>query len=74
MVLALVDPLEALHGIVDVGAAAGRVAELVQDQADDLLDEDEFGFLDDAREGAGNALDAVEDLAGRAKDAVENLF
>jgi hypothetical protein len=73
--LALVDWLEALHGIVAVGAGL-EVAELVEDQAEQFLDEleDEFGFLDDARDGAGNALDAMEDWGGRAKDTVENLF
>jgi pimeloyl-ACP methyl ester carboxylesterase len=84
---ALVDQLEALHGIVDVGAGAGRLGKLVQDQAGDFLDqlEDEFGFLKDARHGAKDALgavkdvgddglDAVKDVGGNAKDAVEDLF
>jgi pimeloyl-ACP methyl ester carboxylesterase len=76
LVLALIDPLEALHDIIDVGAGAERVAEFVQDQARDFVDEleDEFGFLDDAREGAGDARDAVQDVGGSAKDTVENLF
>jgi len=84
---ALVDQLEALHGIVDVGAGAGRLGKLVQDQAGDFLDqlEDEFGFLKDARHRAKDALgavkdvgddglDAVKDVGGNAKDAVEDLF
>jgi pimeloyl-ACP methyl ester carboxylesterase len=76
LVLALVDPLEALHDIIDVGAGTERVAEFVQDQARDFVDEleDEFGFLDEAREGAADALDAVQDVGGSAKDTVENLF
>jgi hypothetical protein len=76
LVLALVDPLEALHDVIDVGAGAERVAEFVQDQARDFVDEleDEFGFLDDARDGARDALDEVQDVGGSAKDTVENLF
>jgi pimeloyl-ACP methyl ester carboxylesterase len=76
LVLALVDPLEALHDIIDVGAGAERVAEFVQDRTRDFVDEleDEFGFLDDVREGAEGAFDAVQDVGGSAKDTVENLF
>jgi hypothetical protein len=76
LVLALVDLLEALHDIIDVGAGTERVAEFVQDQARDFVDEleDEFGFLDEAREGAGDTLDEVQDVGGSAKDTVENLF
>jgi pimeloyl-ACP methyl ester carboxylesterase len=76
LVLALVGRLEALHDIIDVGAGAERVAEFVQDQARDFVDEleDEFGFLDDAGDGARDALDEVQDVGGSAKDTVENLF
>jgi hypothetical protein len=80
LVLALVDPLEALRDIVavdiDVGAGAGRVAELVQGQASDFVDEleDEFGFLGDAGDAAEDALDAVTDLGGHAQDEIEDLF
>jgi pimeloyl-ACP methyl ester carboxylesterase len=74
LVLALVDPLEALHGIVDVDIGADRLAEPVQDQASAFLDllEDEFGFLKDARHGGTDALDAVEDLGDDAGDAAED--
>ena len=73
LVLALVDPLKALHGIVDVDVGAGRLAELVQGQASAFLDqlENEFGLLEDARHGATDALDAVTDLVGNAGDAAE---
>jgi hypothetical protein len=61
---------------LSLSARGLEVAELVEDQAEQFLDEleDEFGFLDNARDGAGNALDAMEDWGGRAKDTVENLF
>jgi pimeloyl-ACP methyl ester carboxylesterase len=74
LVLALVDPLEALHGIVDVDVGTGRLAELVQDQASTFLDqlENEFGFLKEARHGATDALDAVTDLGGNAGNAAED--
>jgi pimeloyl-ACP methyl ester carboxylesterase len=76
LVSTLVDPLEALHGIISVGAGAGRIAELVRDQASDFLDEieDEFGFLDDARDGAEDALDAVADVGSGARDEIEDVF
>ena len=68
LVLALMDPLGALHGIVDADIGTGRLAELVQHQASAFLDrlENEFGFLKQARhvtteshEDGGNA-DAVQ--------------
>jgi hypothetical protein len=68
LVLALVDPLETLHQIIeldiDLGTGAGRVAELVQDQASDFVKdlEDEFGFLGDAGDAAEDAVDVVEDF------------
>lgn len=80
LVLALMEPLETLRGIIDVGsdvgAGTGRVAELVQDQASDFVDEleDEFGFLDEAGNAAEGALDAVTDFGGNAKDEIEDLF
>jgi pimeloyl-ACP methyl ester carboxylesterase len=76
LALALVDPLEALHGIVDVDVGAGRLAELVQDQASAFLDqlENEFGFLKKARHGATDALDGVTDLGGDAADAAEGTI
>jgi pimeloyl-ACP methyl ester carboxylesterase len=76
LVLALVDPLEALHGIVDVGAGAGRLAELVRDQANDFLSEleDEFGFLDDARDGAEDALDVVKDFGDNVRNQIDDPF
>lgn len=80
LVLALVDPLETLHDIIDididVGAGAGRVAELVQDRASDFVDEleDEFAFLDNAGDAAEGALDAVTDVGGNAQDEIEDLF
>ena len=69
------DPLEALHGIVDVDIGAGRLPELVQGQASAFLDrlENEFGFLKEARHvRARMALDAVTDLGGNAADAAQN--
>jgi pimeloyl-ACP methyl ester carboxylesterase len=76
LVLALVDPLEALYGIIDVGAGVGRTAKLVQDRASDFRDElkDEFGFLDGARDGAEDALDAEKDFGDKARDEVADLF
>jgi len=80
LVLALVDSLETLHGIIDVdidvGAGSKRIAELVQDQATDFVDEleDEFGFVGDAPDAAEDALDAVTDVGGNIKDEVEDLF
>jgi hypothetical protein len=80
LVLALVEHLDALQDIVDiridVSAGAGRLAELVQNQASDFVDEveDEFGFLDEAGDTAEGALDAVKDVAGEAKDEIEDLF
>lgn len=80
LVLALVDPLEALHDAIDVdidvGAGADRVAEMVQDQAGDFVDdlEQEFGFVDDAPDAAEDALDSVKDFGDDAKDAIEDLF
>jgi hypothetical protein len=74
LALALVDPLKALHGIVDVDIGAGRLPELVQGQASAFLDrlEDEFGFLKEARHSATDGLDAVNDLGGNAADGAEN--
>ena len=74
LVLTLVDPLQALHGIVDVDVGAGRLPELVQRQASAFLDrlENEFGFLKEARHGATDALDTVTDLSGNALDAGED--
>jgi hypothetical protein len=80
MVLALVDPLETLHDIIDadidIGAGAGRVAELVHEQASDFVDEleDEFGFLGDAGNAAEGARDAVADVGSDAQDEIEDLF
>jgi pimeloyl-ACP methyl ester carboxylesterase len=87
LAVALVNPLEALHDVIDVGTGTGRLAQLVQKQASDFLDqlEGEFGFLKEARHGAadaldaakdsgGAALDAAEDLGGKAKDEVKELF
>jgi hypothetical protein len=63
-VLALVDPLETLHDIIDLGAGAGRVADLMRDQASDFVKdlEDEFGFLGDAGDAAEGARDVVQDF------------
>jgi hypothetical protein len=74
LVLALLDRLEVLHGLVEVGVGAGRLAELVQDQASAFLDqlEDEFGFLKDARHGATDGVDAVSELGGNAADAAQD--
>jgi pimeloyl-ACP methyl ester carboxylesterase len=74
LVLALTDPLEALHGIVDAGIGAGRLAELVQNQASAFLDrlENEFGFLKDARHVATDGVDAVTDLGGNAEDIAQD--
>ena len=80
LVLALVDPIEALHDIIDVdidiGAGAGRLAELVQDQASDFVDEleDEFGFIEDAGDAGEDAIDAVEDFGGDVEDEIDDLF
>ena len=76
LVLAMVDPLEALHDIIDVGAGAERIAQLVQDQANEFVDELEgkFGFVGDAEDAAKDALDGAEDFGGKAKDKVEDLF
>jgi hypothetical protein len=79
LVLALTDPLEALHGIVDADIGTGRLAELVQHQASAFLDrlENEFGFLKEARHVATDRLDAVTDVggntAGIAKDGVDTV-
>ena len=61
LVLALMDPLEALHGIVDADIGTGRLAELVQHQASAFLDrlENEFGFLKQARHVTTDGLDEV---------------
>jgi pimeloyl-ACP methyl ester carboxylesterase len=74
LVLALVEPLEALHGIVDADIGPGRLPELVQAQASAFLDrlENEFGFLSEARHVATDGLDAVTDLGGDAVDAAEH--
>ena len=55
------DPLEALHGIVDAGIGTGGLAELVQHQASAFLDrlENEFGFLKQARHVTTDGLDEV---------------
>jgi hypothetical protein len=76
LVLALLDRLEVLHSVVEVGVGAGRLAELVQDQASAFLDqlEDEFGFLKDARHAATNSLDAVKDFSGNVGDAAEDAL
>jgi pimeloyl-ACP methyl ester carboxylesterase len=77
LVLALVDPLDALHDIIDVDvdldAGADRVADMVQDQASDFVDEleDEFGFIDDVPDAAADAIDTVEDLGDDTKDAID---
>ena len=79
LALALVDPLEALHGIVDVDIGAGRLPELVQGQASAFLDriENEFGFLKEARHVATDGFDAATDLGSDAAqnglDAVTDL-
>ena len=74
LVLALLDPLRALHGIVDADIGTGRLAELVQHQASAFLDrlEDEFGFLKEARHVATDGLDAVQDLGGEAAGAAQD--
>ena len=74
LVLALVDPLEALHGIVDVDIGAGRLPELVQGQASVFLDwlENEFGFLKEARHVATDGFDVVTDLGGNAVDGAQD--
>ena len=74
LVLALMDPLEALHGIVDADIGTGRLAELVQHQASAFLDrlENEFGFLKQARHVTTDGLDEVTDVGGNAVDAVQN--
>jgi pimeloyl-ACP methyl ester carboxylesterase len=74
LVLALVDPLEALHGIVDADIGTGRLAELVQHQASAFLDrlENEFGFLKEARHVATDGVDAVTELGGNAADAAQD--
>lgn len=80
LVLALVEPLETLQGIIDAGidvdAGAGRVAGLARDQASDFVDEvgDAFEFLDEAGNAAEGRLDAVKDFGGDARRAVEDLF
>ena len=76
LVLALVDPLESLHSIVDVDVGAGRLAELVQGQASAFLDqlEKRFGFLKEARHRAADALDPVKDLGDEAKDKIKDPF
>lgn len=80
LVLALVEHLDTLQDVVavgiDVGAGAGRLAELVQNPASDFVDEveDEFGFLHDAEDAAEGALHTVKDVAGDAKDEIEDLF
>ena len=72
--LALMDPLEALHGIVDVDIGAGRLPELVQGQASAFLDrlENEFGFLKEARHVATDGFDVVTDLGGNAVDGAQD--
>jgi hypothetical protein len=74
LVLALTDPLEALHGVVDTDIGTGRLAERVQNQASAFLDrlENEFGFLKEARHVATDGVDAVTDLAGNAGDITED--
>jgi hypothetical protein len=74
LVLALTDPLEALHGVVDTDIGTGRLAERVQNQASAFLDrlENEFGFLKEARHVATDGVDAVTDLAGHAGDIAED--
>jgi hypothetical protein len=79
LVLALMDPLEALHGIVDADIGTGRLAELVQHQASAFLDrlENKFGFLKEARHVATDGFDAATDLGSDAAqnglDAVTDL-
>ena len=74
LVLALMDPLEALHGIVDADIGTGRLAELVQHQASAFLDriENEFGFLKEARHVATDGFDAVTDVGGNAEDIAQD--
>jgi pimeloyl-ACP methyl ester carboxylesterase len=74
LVLALLDPLEALHGIVDVDIGAGRLPELVQGQASVFLDrlENEFGFLKEARHVATDGVDAVQDFGGNAVEGAQD--
>ena len=76
LALSLVDPLEALHSIVDVDVGAGRLAELVQDQASGFLDqlENEFGFLKDTRHGVEDAIHHVKDFGDDVKDKIKNPF
>jgi hypothetical protein len=74
LVLALLDPLEALHGIVAADIGTGRLAERVQQQASAFLDrlENEFGFLKEARHVATHGFDAASDLGGNAVDAARD--
>jgi hypothetical protein len=74
LVLALLDPLNALHGIVGADIGTGRLAELVQHQASAFLDrlENEFGFLKEARHVATDGVDAATDVGGDAMDTARD--
>jgi hypothetical protein len=74
LVLALLDPLNALHSIVAADIGTGRLAELVQHQASAFLDrlENEFGFLKEARHVEMDGVDAVTDVGSDAADAAQD--
>jgi pimeloyl-ACP methyl ester carboxylesterase len=74
LVLALLDPLSALHGIVGADIGTGRLAELVQHQASAFLDrlETEFGLLKQARHVATASVDGAADVGGDAMGATED--
>jgi pimeloyl-ACP methyl ester carboxylesterase len=80
LVLTLVDPLEALHDIVDlapdVGGVPERVAKLVHDQASGFVQELEgqYGFVGKAGDAGEDGLDAADDLSGEAGDAAEDAL
>jgi hypothetical protein len=73
LALALAGPLAALHDVIDLGDGAGRVAQLVQRQARDLVDEVDrrFGFLGN---GVKDALGAGQELGDQVKAKIGDLF
>ena len=73
LALALAGPLAALHDVIDLGGGAGRVAQLVERQARDLVDELErrSGFLGN---GAKDALGAGKELGDQFKAKIDDLF
>jgi pimeloyl-ACP methyl ester carboxylesterase len=78
LVLVLVEHLDTLQDVVDVtidaGERAGRLAELVREQASDFVDavEDEFGFLEDPGDATEDGLDAVNGIADFGGNAAES--